>query len=301
MSPTPIVSPAAWTAARQALLVKEKEHTRARDALAAQRRRMPRMAVEQTYTFDGPDGPVEPARPVRGPQPADRLPLLLRAGRLGLARQRLPRLLADGRSDRAPRPPQRARHHLRPRLARAAGRHRTAEGEDGLGRTLVHDHRRLRRRLRRRRVARHERLPPRRVDRSSAPTSSTPAATRPSAARGATSTSRRSDARRSGRTRRTATRSPAAYEWWRRHDEYEADLDPWGGQLDEKRAATKQHARRVAGECDVIAHVAGLPVEELPPGGRRAGSALMLVRSRLAMRLRRPKREIDDSAHRGER
>jgi predicted dithiol-disulfide oxidoreductase (DUF899 family) len=34
---TPIVSPTEWTAARQALLVKEKEHTRSRDALAAQR------------------------------------------------------------------------------------------------------------------------------------------------------------------------------------------------------------------------------------------------------------------------
>jgi len=41
----PIVSPQEWDSARQELLVKEKELTRARDALAAQRRRMPRMAV----------------------------------------------------------------------------------------------------------------------------------------------------------------------------------------------------------------------------------------------------------------
>jgi len=52
----PIVSPQEWEAARQALLVKEKELTRARDALAAERRRMPRMAVEKDYRFDGPDG-----------------------------------------------------------------------------------------------------------------------------------------------------------------------------------------------------------------------------------------------------
>ena len=45
-------------AAREQLLVKEKELTRARDALAAERRRMPRMAVEQDYRFEGPDGPV---------------------------------------------------------------------------------------------------------------------------------------------------------------------------------------------------------------------------------------------------
>ncbi len=38
--------------------MKEKEHTRARDALAAARRRMPRMAVEKAYRFEGPDGPV---------------------------------------------------------------------------------------------------------------------------------------------------------------------------------------------------------------------------------------------------
>ena len=42
-----IVSAPEWAAAREQLLVKEKEHTRARDALAAQRRRMPWLAVEQ--------------------------------------------------------------------------------------------------------------------------------------------------------------------------------------------------------------------------------------------------------------
>ncbi|HEX6587009.1 MAG TPA: DUF899 domain-containing protein [Solirubrobacterales bacterium] len=52
----PVVSPEEWEAERQKLLVKEKEHTRARDALAAERRRMPRMAVEKDYRFEGPDG-----------------------------------------------------------------------------------------------------------------------------------------------------------------------------------------------------------------------------------------------------
>ena len=54
----PIVSPDEWAAAREALLAKEKELTRSRDALAAERRRMPRMAVETGYRFEGPDGPV---------------------------------------------------------------------------------------------------------------------------------------------------------------------------------------------------------------------------------------------------
>jgi predicted dithiol-disulfide oxidoreductase (DUF899 family) len=56
MHTPPIVSTEEWEAARQALLVKEKEHTRAGDALAAERRRMPWLAVEKDYAFDGPDG-----------------------------------------------------------------------------------------------------------------------------------------------------------------------------------------------------------------------------------------------------
>ena len=58
MKTPPIVSPQEWTAAREALLVKEKELTRARDALAAERRRMPWMAVEKDYRFEGPTGPA---------------------------------------------------------------------------------------------------------------------------------------------------------------------------------------------------------------------------------------------------
>ena len=50
------VSPEEWEAARLQLLVKEKELTRARDALAAERRRMPWLAVEKEYGFDGPHG-----------------------------------------------------------------------------------------------------------------------------------------------------------------------------------------------------------------------------------------------------
>ena len=53
-----IVSPQDWEAARLQLLVKEKAHTRARDALAAERRRMPWMAVDRAYMFEGPAGPI---------------------------------------------------------------------------------------------------------------------------------------------------------------------------------------------------------------------------------------------------
>src|SRR5690242_5741572 len=51
-----VVSPKEWEAARQKLLVKEKELTRARDALAAERRRMPWLKVQKEYRFDGPYG-----------------------------------------------------------------------------------------------------------------------------------------------------------------------------------------------------------------------------------------------------
>ncbi|MCW2655113.1 MAG: hypothetical protein JWR32_6089 [Mycobacterium sp.] len=56
MRTPPIVSAQDWEVARQQLLVKEKELTRARDTLAALRRRMPWLAVEKEYAFDGPEG-----------------------------------------------------------------------------------------------------------------------------------------------------------------------------------------------------------------------------------------------------
>lgn len=54
----PVVSAAEWQAARDALLIKEKQLTRARDQLAAERRRLPMMRVEKDYVFAGPQGNV---------------------------------------------------------------------------------------------------------------------------------------------------------------------------------------------------------------------------------------------------
>jgi predicted dithiol-disulfide oxidoreductase (DUF899 family) len=51
-----VVSPRDWAAAREQMLVREKAMTRARDALMAERRRMPWMAVEKAYAFEGPKG-----------------------------------------------------------------------------------------------------------------------------------------------------------------------------------------------------------------------------------------------------
>jgi len=53
-----VVSEEAWIAAGNALLKKEKEFTRARDAMSAGRRELPWVKVESSYVFDGPNGPV---------------------------------------------------------------------------------------------------------------------------------------------------------------------------------------------------------------------------------------------------
>jgi predicted dithiol-disulfide oxidoreductase (DUF899 family) len=52
-----IVSPEEWQQARDELLTAEKEITRAEDALAARRRRLPMVRFENSYTFDSPTGP----------------------------------------------------------------------------------------------------------------------------------------------------------------------------------------------------------------------------------------------------
>jgi predicted dithiol-disulfide oxidoreductase (DUF899 family) len=59
MNTPPVVSPQEWKAAHAELLVKEKELTRARDALSAERRRMPWLEIEKDYEFDGPNGRVK--------------------------------------------------------------------------------------------------------------------------------------------------------------------------------------------------------------------------------------------------
>jgi predicted dithiol-disulfide oxidoreductase (DUF899 family) len=53
-----IVSPEEWELSLRLLRTKEKDVMRARDAVAAERRRMPWQAVEEEYRFDGPNGTV---------------------------------------------------------------------------------------------------------------------------------------------------------------------------------------------------------------------------------------------------
>jgi len=53
-----IVSRDQWLAARTALLVQEKEASRQRDALSAERRKLPMVEIDKSYVFEGPDGPA---------------------------------------------------------------------------------------------------------------------------------------------------------------------------------------------------------------------------------------------------
>jgi len=58
MNLPPAVAETEWQATHDVLLAKEKEATRARDALAAERRRLPRVRIEKAYAFAGPEGEV---------------------------------------------------------------------------------------------------------------------------------------------------------------------------------------------------------------------------------------------------
>ena len=51
-----VVSEAEWRVAHEKLLAKEKEATRARDALAPERRRLPMVRIDKGYVFEGPGG-----------------------------------------------------------------------------------------------------------------------------------------------------------------------------------------------------------------------------------------------------
>jgi predicted dithiol-disulfide oxidoreductase (DUF899 family) len=58
MQRQPVVTRAEWLEARKKLLAREKEFTRLRDQLSAERRTLPWVKVDKTYVFDGPGGKV---------------------------------------------------------------------------------------------------------------------------------------------------------------------------------------------------------------------------------------------------
>ena len=129
MSLPKVVSRAEWLTARKDLLAQEKELTRRRDALSAERRRLPMVEIDKPYVFTGPDGETSLLELFDG-----RLQLILDAlhvrPRVG---ERLPELHGRhrrdvGRADGARRGP---RHHDGVGLAgadREAGGYRARRG-----------------------------------------------------------------------------------------------------------------------------------------------------------------------------
>ena len=163
MKTPPIVSAQEWDAALQEMLVKEKEVQRARDALAAQRRRMPWTAVEKDYVFDGPDGKLSLLDLFDGRRQLIIYRAFIEPGTGGddvPGHPGWPEHGCVGCSLMADHVPNLA--HLNARdttfvyVSRATQPELDAdEGEDGLAAPVVHHHRRLRQGLRRRPVARH--------------------------------------------------------------------------------------------------------------------------------------------------
>jgi predicted dithiol-disulfide oxidoreductase (DUF899 family) len=246
MTAPPIVSSQEWETARQQLLVKEKELTRARDALAADRRRMPRMAVDKDYTFEGPRGPATLLDLFEGRRQLVIYRFFFEPG-VGtwpdggcvgcsmMADQvaHLAHLHArDTTFAYVSRAPQADIDRLKARMGWDVPWYTITDDFDvdmgvdewhGTNAFLRDGDRVLRTYF---------------------------VNNRGDEALG--STWSYLDLTALGRQEAWED-SPEGvpqggpYEWWRRHDEYEADIDPWGGRLDEKVAASREHARRSAG------------------------------------------------------
>ena len=162
MNKPPIVPLSEWEAARQKLLVKEKELTRARDALASERRRMPWLAVDKDYEFDGPNGKASLLDLFDG-----RRQLIVYRAFFEPGVHGWPEHACIGCSMVADQVAHVAHVNARDTtLVFASRASRTGycerESPHGLEDALVHDDGLFRRRLRRRRVARHERFHSRR-------------------------------------------------------------------------------------------------------------------------------------------
>jgi predicted dithiol-disulfide oxidoreductase (DUF899 family) len=243
---TPVVSAQEWEAARQELLVKEKEHTRAGDALAAQRRRMPRMAVEKDYRFEGPNGQVGLLDLFEGRRQLIVYRFFYEPGVAGWPERGCPgcSFMADQVAHlahlnardvtyaRVSRAPQANIERLKTRMGWDGPWYTLTDGFDAdfgvdewhgtnafiregdqVFRTYFLNH-------------------------------------RGDEALGSTwsyldlsALGRQEDWEDSPE----GYPQTKAYQWWRRHDEYESATDPWDGRIEEKVAAAREHARESAG------------------------------------------------------
>ena len=130
MNTPPTVSPQEWEAARLELLVEEKALTRARDALAAKRRR-PRMAVDKEYEFDGPEGKASLLDLFEGRRQLIVYRFFYEPGVVNWPEGGCPGCSMVRGPGRPSRAPERPRHDARVCLARAAAGDRALEGADG--------------------------------------------------------------------------------------------------------------------------------------------------------------------------
>lgn len=124
-----VVSREEWVEAREALLPKEKEATRALDALNAERRRLPMTPIEKEYVRRA-RRQGELARPVRGSPAAYRLPFHVRPQLGGRVR----RVLHGRRQYGAPGSSARPRRLTGAGIARAAVEDRAVQEAHGLER-----------------------------------------------------------------------------------------------------------------------------------------------------------------------
>jgi predicted dithiol-disulfide oxidoreductase (DUF899 family) len=248
MIETPIVSAPAWEAARRELLIEEKQLTRAHDALAARRRRMPRLEVEGEYRFEGPNGPASLLDLFEGRRQLILYRFFFEPGVKGwpdagcvgcslMADQDAHPAHLDARDIRlayVSRAPQADIERLKARMGWQMPWYTITDGFDadfdvdewhGTNAFLRDGDRVFRTYF---------------------------VNGRGDEALG--STWSYLDLSALGRQEEWED-SPAgapqgrAYEWWRRHDEYETGPDPWEGRLDEKVAASLEHTRRSAGEA----------------------------------------------------
>ncbi len=161
MQTPPIVSPEEWNAAHQKLLIKEKAQIRARDALNAERRRMPWQAVDKAYVFEGPQGRVSLLDLFEG-----RHQLIVYRAFFEPGVHGWPEHACIGCSLGADQVSDPSHLNARDTTLVYASRAPQADiarlkGENGLAENpLVHDHRQFRRRFRGRSMARTQRVHP---------------------------------------------------------------------------------------------------------------------------------------------
>jgi predicted dithiol-disulfide oxidoreductase (DUF899 family) len=152
-----IVSQQEWEATRQGLLAKEKALTCSRDALAAERRRMPWVAVDKEYKFEGPGGKLSLVDLFEGRRQLIVYRAFYEPGVFGWPEHAC-RGCSLGADQVAHLAHLNARDTTLVRLARATGRYRAPQGPNGLGDAVVHHDRQLRQRFRRGPVARPQRF-----------------------------------------------------------------------------------------------------------------------------------------------